>query len=259
MRPAAVVDPAVVGTAVAMRLAGRTWPEIAVSISIPKGTISSRASAYGRAILDGIAEHSTRAVANDIQSDASLRATLLKLIETKGRVADSRDVPGMLQRAGGRWDNLHNVQHVLASLHKQGLVTYVERQRGNARWYQGVQLARINGVRIEDSQTIEDALGFPPEAEVALDTPEPEAEPSVDASASWPVLDELRGRAAERAAIVTRATAYLEAAALLDAIDPDEARGLSDKAGQLAESVQMSRVEAEYLAFADATSDRKEE
>jgi hypothetical protein len=92
--------------------------------------------------------------------------------------------------------------------------------------------------------------------------PEPDPEPSVtsdpppaNAAATepeaWPILQQLRERAAASAAANARADAYLAAAAALEAVDGSRSAELLALADGALEAVALTPLEAEYLSFAE--------
>lgn len=103
-------------------------------------------------------------------------------------------------------------------------------------------------------EPVEAAPPAPPEPtapEPPVPPPTPEPVPAPAWSALWPELAALRAKVAEKAGTEKKAERYLEAAALLEEIDAAEARRLSGIASDLVVTFQLSRLEAEYLAFAE--------
>ena len=71
--------------------------------------------------------------------------------------------------------------------------------------------------------------------------------------AAWPVLNDLRQREAERAEALARAQRFLEVATLLDHDDvSDVVNALMEAANDLVKQYEITRAEAEYLAYSHA-------
>lgn len=120
-------------------------------------------------------------------------------------------------------------------------------QRHHGTKAEGGPITRDKASPILDAQRLSSPAGFfqpKPEA------PQPRTNEEPPALRLWPQLQELRDRQAAMAAVAHRADALLEAAALLDGIDPDESRRLLERASALT-SEGMTAAEAEYLEFAE--------
>ncbi len=85
--------------------------------------------------------------------------------------------------------------------------------------------------------------------------PEPPVIVATDTPAPYPFLALLRQRRADKKASAGKAAKYLEAAAILEAIDPVESQRLMAQAETL-DGEPFTALEAEYLAFADACDGR---
>lgn len=211
---------------------GQTHRQAAATTGIPSGSIAI--------VLDRYPETGPTKPAED----ESLRTSLLAIIEAAGPsgIADSRTLPQTIRDRSGRYAGLHEVQHLIGSLIKQGLISAHQRTSGsNQKWYATVRSRSVAPERtgVDQPEIIEPV------------EPESPAEPTPPA-ASWPVLEALRARAADRATAETRAARYLEAAALLDGIDLGASSILEAKAAEAVADYSISRAEAEYLAYADA-------
>ena len=206
-------DAAVVERAIQMRESGITLREISELTGIPTGTLSS-----------GILTRYERA-------SQSIRSAVLEAIRDTPGVT-SVDLLKFLRRSTGRAYSLHELQHVLGALRKQGLITLTEHQNGRTRLYRHIEMAR----HAEPDE---------PSAEVTDTVPKPQA--------AWPVLDELRQHETERAETLARAQRFLEIATLLDGDDvPNVVNALMEAANDLVKQYEITRAEAEYLAYAHA-------
>jgi len=206
-------DAAVVERAAQMRERGITHREISELTGIPIGTLSA-----------GILTRYAKA-------DQSIRSAVLEVIRGNPGVA-SVDLLTLLRRSTRRAYSLHELQHVLGALRKQGLITLTEHQNGKARLYRHIEMAR----HAEPDE---------PSAEVTDTVPKPQA--------AWPVLDELRQHETERAETLARAQRFLEIATLLDGDDvPNVVNALMEAANDLVKQYEITRAEAEYLAYAHA-------
>ena len=208
-------DAAIVERAIQMRESGITLREISELTGIPIGTLSS-----------GILIRYERA-------SQSIRSAVLEAIRGHPGVA-SVDLLKFLRRSTGRAYSLHELQHVLGALRKQGLITLTEHQNGKARLYRHIEMARHTEPEPDE-----------PSAEVTDTVPKPQA--------AWPVLDELRQHETERAKTLARAQRFLEIATLLDGDDvPNVVNALMEAANDLVKQYEITRAEAEYLAYAHA-------
>lgn len=88
-----------------------------------------------------------------------------------------------------------------------------------------------------------------PESHKPLVNEEPSSE------VEWPELQVIRAKAQEARAVSRRAHALLEAAALLEEEDPDEAERLLARAAALQTGAELTELEAEYLRFAEIAED----
>lgn len=110
------------------------------------------------------------------------------------------------------------------------------------------------------NDAIERATGRTPEPEEATGQP---VEATIDDSStpvgfspSWPVLAELLGRRSEQAQADERANAWIEAAAILEATDPETAAMLESKAEALASEHAFTRIEDEFMRYHEWASDK---
>lgn len=212
---------------------------------------------------------------------ASLKLRLMRAVAEAGPFEDTAALIRSVRRPDDSFD-LHEVQHLLASLNKQGYVAYRENKNGayrvlmrieaTKRGFEAVGLGtkyhevgrkskgvpRKAGDRTDFRTHGFRAEGGPVEVRqtpvvVPVETPVETVKPVVASAGREvpPLLAALRERAEAKNRGAAKAARYLEAATLLEDVDVAEAERLL----ALAESFggePFTALETEYLAFAEA-------
>ena len=113
--------------------------------------------------------------------------------------------------------------------------------------------AKAEGGEVERRMVGENPFVVEPEAVDALvqATKPPTIDEEPTPEPEWPLLQQLRDKAANATVAVGRAELLLEAAALIADVDAERAADLESEANRLAKLHQLSAFEAEYLAFAE--------
>ena len=180
-------------------------------------------------------ERRVRYIVNDRprlgRDTSSLKQRMLDLIIERGPYLDMmalhKDIPGP--------HGMHNLVHLLHSLHKAGLIDFRVDSKGKDADYLNIR-ARKTTLNVGETSDAVDTL------EPAA--PTPEADP-------YPVLTALLSRAEANAEDRAKASKYLTAAEALSAVDPVMAETLLAKAADVDGPI-MSPVESEYLAYVEA-------
>lgn len=182
----------------------------------------------------------------------SLRQAVLHLVKANKLIRDSRDLIPMLKEAG-RKDDLHNVQHVLNSLEKAGLISFTRRNHGNVTVYERITSRRTFASKPLPSVWEVKAAAVEPEVapQPVENAPQEPAEPAPAVSAHglpYPILEGLLARAIREATRSNLAERLIEVAAMLEAEDPEGAGYLEAKANALTES-SLNATEREYIKY----------
>ncbi len=262
----------------AIRAAGHplTYRELQAALGVDMGTVSVNVTA---ALEDGIIVKAGKteganghrpqalldlspASSNGTNGDKSTRDAILSLLRERDEaglppVVDTLTLVGMLRKRSDRFGNAdgHSVAHVLQSLRQQGEVTFHNNKSGNMQRLEDIEIAaskrRREAVEVSRETIIDAIATIDDEAHALVDAPIPTAP-----SPSYPYLDQLRSRQAAQSKSNETAGRYFEAAALLEAIDPEESARLFAMSERIAVKAHFTPLEAEYLAFA-ADSDWK--
>jgi DNA-binding MarR family transcriptional regulator/DNA-binding PadR family transcriptional regulator len=248
------------------RMGTVSYGDVAEAVGLPERTI--------RYILTDL-PRLRRANGGDERLEKSLKERVFATIEVLGEVKDVAE----LRRILGMADPEHDVMHVLHSLHTQGRIDFVERGTGNGdttvihirptkkgtkrltqtqvdalpeivaeRLPEAVQPLPVIS-REEEERAISAAhnaeTGFeattPDTPVTAPSAPEPESE-------GYPLLDALLDRERTRLDGDSKGMAFVVAAEAIQAIDPDTARSLMEKAKQY-DVPFPSPIEQEYLRY----------
>jgi hypothetical protein len=143
-------------------------------------------------------------------------------------------------------DDVHNIVHILHSLHAQGRIDFDERGSQGRAEYLNIRLAKKANGKTEKQEAIAKAteeLGHPPidatEVSVTLVEPEPKG---------YPLLDALLEREGKRIAQDATMMAYVTAAEAIVNIDREAYDLLMAKAAQY-DVIYPSPIESEYLRY----------
>lgn len=185
-------------------------------------------------------------------AEESLRTAILAVVDAEQVVDDSRDLPKLLKVRGGRSDGLHAVQHVVGSLIRSGDLRAVVKTSGSGqqRWYTGIR--RVRPVTMDEATVAEVVAPPPPPPDEPVEAVVDGPVVTMTEPNPWPMLVELRARVAASSAERAKAERLMAAAELLDGLEPAIVEALIKTAEAAAASYALSRVEAEYLAFAEA-------
>jgi hypothetical protein len=248
------------------RMGTVSYGDVAEAVGLPERTI--------RYILTDL-PRLRRANGGDERLEKSLKERVFATIEVLGEVKDVAE----LRRILGMADPEHDVMHVLHSLHTQGRIDFTERGTGNGdttvihirptkkgtrrltqtqvdalpeivaeRLPEAVQPLPVIS-REEEERAISAAhnaeTGFeattPDTPATAPSAPEPESE-------GYPLLDALLDRERTRLDGDSKGMAFVVAAEAIQAIDPDTARSLMEKAKQY-DVPFPSPIEQEYIRY----------
>jgi hypothetical protein len=248
------------------RMGTVSYGDVAEAVGLPERTI--------RYILTDL-PRLRRANGGDERLEKSLKERVFATIEVLGEVKDVAE----LRRILGMADPEHDVMHVLHSLHTQGRIDFTERGTGNGdttvihirptkkgtkrltqtqvdalpeivaeRLPEAVQPLPVIS-REEEERAISAAhnteTGFeattPDTPVTAPSAPEPESE-------GYPLLDALLDRERTRLDGDSKGMAFVVAAEAIQAIDPDTARSLMEKAKQY-DVPFPSPIEQEYIRY----------
>ena len=224
-----------------------TYAQLGEIVSLPPNTVK-----YILTDLPRLRKTSGKAIEGSLKE--RIQWLLLGMPESRG-FKDASELRGLL----GRADDLHDIVHVLHSLHTQGLVDFREAAgrehptdirltaRGRGK---GLKMKESVAERVHESQQ----ENLPP----VEDEPAPMVAVGADGildfgdltgdKDDYPLLDELIAREANRQAKDERATAYIQAAEAIRKIDPQAAAELDAKASQ--NDVPFpSPIEREYLRY----------
>jgi hypothetical protein len=242
------------------------YKDIAEAVGLPERTI--------RYILTDL-PRLRRSNGGDERLEKSLKERVMATVDVLGEVKDVAE----LRRILGMADPEHDVMHVLHSLHTQGRIDFVERGTGTGdTTVIHIRPAKKGGKRLTQTQV--DALpeivaerlpeavqplpvisreeeeraisaahnaetGFeattPDTPVTAPSAPEPESE-------GYPLLDALLDRERTRLDGDSKGMAFVVAAEAIQAIDPDTARSLMEKAKQY-DVPFPSPIEQEYIRY----------
>lgn len=249
-----------------------SYADIAEETGIPKRTVQYILTDLPRL---------RRAKAGEVKANASLKERVYQVVEAIGptNVAEIRRVVGMA-------DTEHDVMHVLHSLHTQGRIDFDE--RGN-----GMGTATLVNIRLPKKATkkldpavletlpeivrdrLPERIVEAGEADAAAardlnatllaagpeattdEAPKPTNLPSAPEpdDEAYPLLDALLTRERERLDSDTKGMAYVTAAEAIEAIDPDAARALMEKANAF--NIPFpSPTEREYLRYVASHPER---
>lgn len=202
--------------------------------------------------------------------EKSLKERVMATVDVLGEVKDVAE----LRRILGMADPEHDVMHVLHSLHTQGRIDFVERGTGNGdTTVIHIRPAKKGGKRqtpVEtepEQETVtaisplpvisreeeERAISAAHNAETGFEATTPDI-PVTAASApepddeGYPLLDALLDRERTRLDGDSKGMAFVVAAEAIQAIDPDTARSLMEKAKQY-DVPFPSPIEQEYLRY----------
>jgi hypothetical protein len=271
-------DDATALRALAMIEAGRTNTQVATELHIPVGSISGALIPRARRLR---AETETPPPA-----DESLRSAVIAVLGDHPGIESESLLTRLRSRYGERRSvGRHEVQHLVGSLIRQGVVEGRQVQNGNTKTYGPLRLRpteridaerarrdveqRIDAARRDfEQRTTTVVPGAATAATTRLDQPEITAEPEVESepvpepiagyeqpSARWPILDALRETAGRRNEANRTASALLEAAAALEGVDDEMSETLSARAAAVVSQYTLSRLEDEYLRYAEACED----
>lgn len=179
---------------------------------------------------------------HDTTAGLSLKEVVLQVVRSCGVVADGMDLPHLLAKAGRRAD-LHEINHVLNSLQKDGKVTFMRHQQGSVQRYNKIQAVQAKPVPFY--QPVEPTVVTPAEV-TAISVPTP----------NYPELARLREAEANYRTAHAKAERLLAAAEALHDVDEASASALLERAAVYDAEAPMTPLELEYLAYAAATEGR---
>ena len=269
------------------RTYNKVTPEVEASVIFARNELGTGATFADIATMAGLPERTVRYVLTDLprlrrtadgdeHQTMSLKERIVLTLTELPEIRDAKELARIL----GRADPLHDVVHVLHSLHTQGKVDFKEGPRGNTPEHihltnrgRGLaeKKAKTNGVTMGlvassgDTQLV--APTIVPEQSASEDsgstatdavTDEPGTyrgghsevgEPDTfTIPAEYPLLDALLERERSRMDTDSKGMAYVTAAEAIEGIDPQMARDLMAKAEAL--SVPFpSPIEQEYLLY----------
>ena len=203
--------------------------------------------------------------------EGSTKDDLLRIIVDRRRTDDIDTLLRDLARGGRPRQDRHNIQHLLQSLRRSGLVTFRQKTKGTVSSYSAIEPTAEAMALVNMDRTIRGEDGLPsalfPEQPVEPPENEPSApeddtmEPDTDDDAwpvprglnddAWPVLARLRGL--NDPAVRDRITSLREAADLIDGVEDDVAAMLRAKADDLEPA--LTDAEHEYLRYAEEHPD----
>lgn len=182
-------------------------------------------------------------------TDATQRDAILAILKERERVEDALVMARLLAARDERWRGLggHSVAHQLQNMRKAGLVEFNAQTRDGHQKLTNIRLPKaFNGNHAVTVKPETDPIASDAAIEATIDVLEQLA-PDVSA---WPVLEKLRAREERTADLREAAAKYLEAAAIIESVNPSEAERLATTANEIAQDAALSPIEAEYLAFA---------
>ena len=205
--------------------------------AIDEGLVERIGSARGPGIRYAIKGE----IATPPIDESSTRDAIVDILTHRAGVADADAMLRLLQRRDTRrWGGLglHALQHQLWAMQKAGLIRFDDHRQGSIVKITNIRIGRIVTAAVEPEGLTE--------TDVA---PEPDVPVGSAGDSSWPLLDEARAKAQRLLESEATAHRYLQAAELLESIDPAESERLLLRAAE-ASSETLSPIEAEYIRFA---------
>lgn len=189
---------------------------------------------------------------------------------------DAPDLMRLVTRREPRLGGLgvHSFVHQLHTMRKRGLISFDEtRASSNSPMVVNVRIGNGERERVaepvaKDTHSYVDRVAerylarvaetpVPDEPKpVAAETPQPEerteSEPTTQDASSFPLLTALALRAEGLDVERDKVRRYMEAAELIDGIDPEHASELLTAAAEIESSIALSPLEIEYLRYVEA-------
>lgn len=202
-----------------------------------------------------------------------LRDTILGLLDRHGRYGDTSELLHDIHSESQHWYgvDLHKLQSQLQSMGRLALIQYKVDRRGSVQMLQQIERRRLkNGATAEPAMAPPEPPK-PPTAVGSEPAPEPEEPPQsgetiatgstatvativartvVPEPVKWPVLAELRRKQEDQRIERDRVEKLMDAAEVLQLVEPEEAERLLQRAAEIASSIQLSPEAEEYLRFA---------
>lgn len=247
---------------------GLSAGDIAARLRLKRQTVNDRLRRSAKLVDTRVRDEVDAEVDKERELGDTLKRAVVKVLTKVGRVEDVREVARQLSiRYPDRYRTVgaHNVQHILYVLQKDGLVSFKVHTSGQNRRLTGIEATPAGWAAVGDPLVRKVETPAKPEpwsggptveriqreqAQEVAAPPLPQNEKVEPTSRTWPVLGEIQKRVAEAKDAKAKADKYLEAAAMLESIDPDQAAALLAKGEAASEAFRLSPIETEYLDYA---------